>query len=622
MTLILLFSALASAWEPEIRAVSTAAPPRSVALGDRDGGRIVVGQDGRISILDAAGREQDAADADGEAVALWDVDEDGLSDVIACGGDGFVWVPWGADGALGEPILVDPSACSAVAVWNAASGAVVATSDGSGVQVWSASGGVFVGPADQGVILGGPPVLAAGDDGLAAGSLGDRVVYVGRSAWSSAELPAGVAAIAWKPGEGPWAAAGDRLIPVEGGSEERVYGAGAFAWADVDADGVIDLVAASDGEWLIVDASTWQAPDDRDTAGDPPEAWEWEVGAADALAVGHLDADACADIVTADTLAAELTLVTTPACVDSRDLDADGWTADDGDCDDADAGVHPDNAEICDGLDQDCDAQVDEVGLHLDGPAEVAEGDTATWIAAPEGCGTFEIVSVAWRGGTDFAVCEATAEGAFSCATSDDGPLPIEADALDTAGAVVLTGLREVAVVNVPPWIEGPGAKRVEPCGYGSIDLSAVDAAGDTVTFDELDAPWFVSVDAGGLVQIEPDPSVPEEVYEVRVLATDDDGGEARHALYVEIGPGPVFWCHGAETCTDLDGDGVPDDDEAWSSLDLDFGCGGGGDSGGGGCYCCCGGSNGAIVVPILWVLRRRQARRSARATNAPLASR
>lgn len=43
-----------------------------------------------------------------------------------------------------------------------------------------------------------------------------------------------------------------------------------------------------------------------------------------------------------------------------EDVDGDGFTEAEGDCDDGDAGVHPDVPDTCDGLDQDCDDAIDE----------------------------------------------------------------------------------------------------------------------------------------------------------------------------------------------------------------------------------------------------------------------
>ena len=41
------------------------------------------------------------------------------------------------------------------------------------------------------------------------------------------------------------------------------------------------------------------------------------------------------------------------------DCDGDGYDADE-DCDDTDATVYPDAIEVCDGIDNDCDSEIDE----------------------------------------------------------------------------------------------------------------------------------------------------------------------------------------------------------------------------------------------------------------------
>ncbi|MDH3595176.1 MAG: MopE-related protein, partial [Rhodospirillales bacterium] len=46
----------------------------------------------------------------------------------------------------------------------------------------------------------------------------------------------------------------------------------------------------------------------------------------------------------------------------AADGDGDGWTVGAGDCDDGDPNVNPDAAEVCNSIDDDCDASIDEPG--------------------------------------------------------------------------------------------------------------------------------------------------------------------------------------------------------------------------------------------------------------------
>jgi hypothetical protein len=57
------------------------------------------------------------------------------------------------------------------------------------------------------------------------------------------------------------------------------------------------------------------------------------------------------------------------------DLDGDGVTSDEGDCNDDDPAIHPGAEETCDGVDQDCDGEIDEEATDGDRWYEDLDGD-------------------------------------------------------------------------------------------------------------------------------------------------------------------------------------------------------------------------------------------------------
>jgi len=81
-------------------------------------------------------------------------------------------------------------------------------------------------------------------------------------------------------------------------------------------------------------------------------------------------------------LPAHLLLIGQSQC-QTEDADMDDWTTAQGDCNDNDATIYPNAPELCDGLDNDCDREVDEGSL---GTSEVCPAADCTEIqdANPE----------------------------------------------------------------------------------------------------------------------------------------------------------------------------------------------------------------------------------------------
>ena len=155
---------------------------------------------------------------------------------------------------------------------------------------------------------------------------------------------------------------------------------------DDDCDGDVDGEDA-------VDVVTWYLDDDGDGYGD---AAVWEVQC-DAPPDHVADGTDCNDAsVFVHPGAAEVCNGIDddcdPATNEQQDGDGDSFSACDGDCDDLDPAVHPGAAEVCNGIDDDCDPATLE-DLDVDGDGHVIclggdcdEGDAATHPGAPELC--------------------------------------------------------------------------------------------------------------------------------------------------------------------------------------------------------------------------------------------
>lgn len=422
---------------------------------------------------------------------------------------------------------------------------------------------------DQGLWAwaGGPAVLLAPQGCTGLTTSADSVLFNAGTlhSWDGADTDLGLVAglYAALPGAVAWANAGDTSLSVDDGFGVSSIAAGglltalsagpASDWAlgtegpaalretgasyhllaftpqqvgvgEFDGDGSPDLWAFGDGYLYW-----WTAAGDEAVTGVP----------SDRVVAADIDADGCTDVVGVSA-AGTLQVARVVDCP-AGDADGDGFP-DPADCDDVDPGVHPGAFELCDGVDQDCDGDVDEPGgLIVPTDAAAVEGVQFTLTAQPDGCEPEVATSVAWSFAGD-AACSATDASAI-CVALDNTTVSATATATFESGATATRTL-DVDVANVAPTLdleatdwgnhdEGrSGSVVLDPGEQLQVQLVADDVDADTVTFalGSATARGSSTVAPGGLWTLSLDDGASGEVV---IQLADEDGGVSEFTFAV-----------------------------------------------------------------------------------------
>ncbi len=307
---------------------------------------------------------------------------------------------------------------------------------------------------------------------------------------------------------------------------------------DNDCDGRID---PSDS----VDATTWYEDFDGDGYGDPSLLWTVDACVMPDGYTSAADATDCNDIVAAinpgadevcDEVDNDCDGATDPSSAidastwyadsdgdtygdaDSTDVacyESDGWVADATDCNDTDAAINPGAVEICDGIDNNCDGDIDPDDS-ADASTWYADSDADTygdpmvtfvscevvdgWVADASDCDDTDpainpdAVEVCDRTDND---CDGRVDGP----DSDDAGTWYPDNDGDGFGLETIEEICEDAVVECDTGIEDTGICTEEVCTDVSSAVSACDTpegyVGDNTDCDDADADVYP--DAPGL---------------------------------------------------------------------------------------------------------------------------
>jgi hypothetical protein len=490
MPVIALLAAVALAYDPRMRG-AVAVPDGASYVAEAGGDLVVGGADETWRM--AAG---------GTLLERWKFGSTSATYasgvLVMCGTTGVYWAPDRTD-----PVHVSDTPCAAAIPWD---GGVVVAEDT--VRRYDLLYGDLVDPSDTGIAA--TMLLAVGSSLYLGGSSIHR--------YGGEEIPVDgtLGALGTVDGELAWTLSNAGVLVTADGDVDVGPGATAFAEADVDGDGQEEVVVLRDG-----------AVDVRRAAGITSFGFE-----AIGLAIGS---GPCDDVLLLTGSA--LQTWRTVDCGADADGDHDGVTPADGDCDDANAGVHPGATERCNGVDDDCSGAADEdlpVGpLTLDAIAPVFEGQAARLHASAAGCRpgaiTWEVdPALHLLSDGDDVLAIPRSPGTWSVRASVTGN-----------GATTATAVGEISVLDRVPVLDAPA--RITTAVVGSIFSTeiALEAWEDGVDVRLDDGP-----DGVVLTRRYGQPAwvvgwVPEEEGEFRLVfsATDDEGNRAQAVTEVHVDP-------------------------------------------------------------------------------------
>jgi MYXO-CTERM domain-containing protein len=333
-------------------------------------------------------------------------------------------------------------------------------------------------------------------------------------------------------GDSPLVDAGEGLDLDGSAADIGPFGGAAGVWTDRDGDGVpIHFDCDDSDERVHLYAAEREDGKDNDCDG--------EIDEADPVDTGP------------DTAPPE----DTGDPGDTRDLDRDGWTVADGDCQDHNRATWPGAREIADGADNDCDGLIDE-GLWYydddgDGVTELEgdcdDGDPSRSPNEPE----------QGEDGIDHD-CDGLADGDPAADADGDGYTVGAGDCDDTN-----------------PWIhpgvfDGLDGMDVDCDGQTDEDALGWDGDDDRVTIGEMDcADDDISIYLGAAERA--DDGIDQDCDGIDLFDVDDDGHASPEAGGADCDDeDPAIHPGATERCDGLDNDCDGDTDELCSDSELD----------------------------------------------------